>query len=531
MYMSKHVTNRRETPQNVALPGMVLNSTGIGHGFEVTPWVQLERFLILGSENGTYYATERDLTVDNCACVERCIKENPARTVETIAAISDSGRAAKNDFAVFALAMVAGSDNPEARKLALAALPRVARTGTHLFHFLDAIQSFRGWGRGLRTAVGNWYTQRSELSLAQQLFKYQGRDGWTHRDVLRLAHVAPQNMEQESLFGYAVHGTLKPTDTAKPHPAMAWANAAVEVLNASSPAAAAKVIADYKLPREVVPTQLLNHGEVWEALLPHMGLTALVRNLNKMTIVGVLAPLASATEKIAARLTDTEALRSSRIHPVQLLLASRVYGMGHGVYGSLTWRPVPVVVDALEAAFYASFANVTPSNKRFMLGVDVSGSMGTGTIAGAPGITPRVAAAVMAMVTARTEPKYDILGFDRGMRNLGIRASSSLEEVVKAMSINNGGGTDCSVAMSYALEHKLPVDVFAIYTDNETWAGTIHPHQALKKYRERTGIPAKLVVVATTSTRFSIADPSDSGMLDVVGFDAVAPQLISDFAR
>jgi len=34
-----------------------------------------------------------------------------------------------------------------------------------------------------------------------------------------------------------------------------------------------------------------------------------------------------------------------------------------------------------------------------------------------------------------------------------------------------------------------------------------------------------------TSNGFTIADPSDAGMLDVVGFDAAAPALIADFAR
>jgi 60 kDa SS-A/Ro ribonucleoprotein len=33
------------------------------------------------------------------------------------------------------------------------------------------------------------------------------------------------------------------------------------------------------------------------------------------------------------------------------------------------------------------------------------------------------------------------------------------------------------------------------------------------------------------STGFSIADPSDAGMLDVVGFDTNAPKVISDFAK
>jgi 60 kDa SS-A/Ro ribonucleoprotein len=47
----------------------------------------------------------------------------------------------------------------------------------------------------------------------------------------------------------------------------------------------------------------------------------------------------------------------------------------------------------------------------------------------------------------------------------------------------------------------------------------------------KTGIPAKLIVAGMTSTGFSIADPDDGGMLDVVGFDRAAPAVMADFAR
>jgi 60 kDa SS-A/Ro ribonucleoprotein len=33
------------------------------------------------------------------------------------------------------------------------------------------------------------------------------------------------------------------------------------------------------------------------------------------------------------------------------------------------------------------------------------------------------------------------------------------------------------------------------------------------------------------ANKFSIADPDDAGMLDVVGFDAAAPAVIADFTR
>jgi 60 kDa SS-A/Ro ribonucleoprotein len=102
---------------------------------------------------------------------------------------------------------------------------------------------------------------------------------------------------------------------------------------------------------------------------------------------------------------------------------------------------------------------------------------------------------------------------------------------VKAVSNLPFGGTDCALPMLHALEKGLKVDAFVVYTDSETWAGTIHPVQALREYREKTGIPAKLVVVGMVSNGFSIASPNDGGMLDVVGFDAAAPAVIADFIR
>lgn len=77
----------------------------------------------------------------------------------------------------------------------------------------------------------------------------------------------------------------------------------------------------------------------------------------------------------------------------------------------------------------------------------------------------------------------------------------------------------------------MQVETFVTYTDNETWAGHVKPVQALDQYRQRTGIAAKLIVVGMTATGFTIADPGDPGMLDVVGFDASAPGVMSEFAR
>ena len=75
------------------------------------------------------------------------------------------------------------------------------------------------------------------------------------------------------------------------------------------------------------------------------------------------------------------------------------------------------------------------------------------------------------------------------------------------------------------------VSAFVTYTDSETWAGNIHPAQALRQYREEFECNAKAVVVGMTSNGFTLADPNDRGMLDVVGFDTSVPAVVSDFVR
>jgi 60 kDa SS-A/Ro ribonucleoprotein len=160
-------------------------------------------------------------------------------------------------------------------------------------------------------------------------------------------------------------------------------------------------------------------------------------------------------------------------------------------------------------------------------------------IAGIP-LTAREASAALALVQLATEPGSSAVGFAAGadgawdppaIKPLPISPRRRLDDALRVVDEMPMGGTDCAQPMLYALANGLEIDTFVVYTDNETWHGEVHPHQALREYRERTGIPARLVVVGMTATEFSIADPSDAGMLDVAGFDAGVPSLISQFAR
>src|SRR5207249_129449 len=280
-------------------------------------WTRLRRFLILGSEGGSYYASEWTLTRENARAVEECVREDGARAVAEIARVSVEGRAPKNDPALFALAVAASLGDEATRKPALDALPRVARTGTHLFPFASFAQSFRGWGRSLRRAIGRWYAEQSIDALAYQAVKYRQREGITHRDLLRLAHPAGRvsagnptlevSADHERLFEWIVRGG---DIDGLPQLIEGFVRAqAAESLTES-----ASLVREYRLPREALVSEHLASPEVWEALLEDMPMTAMIRNLATLTRVGVAAPRSAGTKKIVAQLGDAERIRRARVH-------------------------------------------------------------------------------------------------------------------------------------------------------------------------------------------------------------------------
>jgi 60 kDa SS-A/Ro ribonucleoprotein len=574
-YLSKYLMSRKATPQSAPLPDakQARNSAG-GYVFELDEWARLERWLLLGSEGGTYYASERELTLENAECVLRCVAADGKRLVETVVAVSLEGRAPKNDPAIFALALALKKGDLDTRRLAADSVSKVCRTGTHLFQLVEAIDCLKGWGRLTRRAVAGWYTRQTPDQLAVSLLKYQQRNGWSTRDVLALSHAGTQapTAAHDAMYRYVVaHGDLSERKVARfkagtrelgeavTYPALPRADLPAlfdgveKAKAATSSKEVAKLIAEYGLPRECVPTEHLNSVEVWDALL-HAGrhgmpIMALVRNLGKMTSVGLLQPLSDASKVVATRLQDEAALKHGRVHPLALLMAARQYARGHGDKGKLAWSPVSTVTAALDASFSLAFRAVVPTNLRWLLALDVSGSMDGGSIAGSS-LTPREAAAAMALVTMNSEAHHHLVGFTSGAagehrigsgRSMHGHLSASLLPLALTprMSVRDAcaytaslpmGGTDCALPMLYAKARKLDVDVFVVFTDNETWAGGVHPIEALKDYRQSSGRAAKLIVVGMTATQFTIADPNDAGSLDVVGFDVAAPQVMSAFA-
>ncbi|TKR87750.1 hypothetical protein L596_012102 [Steinernema carpocapsae] len=572
----------------------VQNNAG-GFVFQVSDETRVRRFLILGTSGGTYYQSEKELTLENIEALKTIIQNGKGgMLISEIVKISVGGRAPRQDPALFALALCAqfnikreGEWNEQERDdykkyvealrtNALHVMPRVCRIPTHLFKFVSYSEMIArqltdgtGWGRGMRNAVSRWYTNKDPEQLVYHVTKYQKREGWSHRDLLRLSHPKtkklPEAKQEEfsNIFKYIVSGKRRwQGEDNKAATSMTeryeYLNCIAELkdlgelkpeqIHEDQTKRVVHLISERNLAREVIPSGFLNSKEVWAAMLPKMPMTALIRNLGKisglkMTLEAnpedakeeeklsdeALEENAKTVKMIVEKLKNKMSLKKAKVHPIQILFALTTYKEGGGYRSKNTWPVNDEIVQALDEAFLLAFDNVTPTKKRICVALDVSGSM-CSPITNS-NLSCREASVAMSSIFLRTEENVECMAFSTTFIELPFMTKkATIDEMTKATSKIDFGSTDCAQPMLWATQKKKPFDAFIVFTDNDTWHGEVHPFEAIKEYRESMGIEdARLIVCGMTSTDFTIADPTDPGMLDVVGFDTAVPNIISDF--
>ncbi|KAI6234105.1 hypothetical protein M3Y99_00844800 [Aphelenchoides fujianensis] len=482
----------------------VQNNAG-GFVFQVSDETRVRRFLILGCESGTYYVNKDELKTENAAALVQLIESGKGDMVlREIHDVTSANRAPKRDQAIYALALCArlnfsldGADEKqkaeyraELQKAAFRLLPVVVRIPTDLFAFLGHCEKISlehgkatGWGRMMRKVVEQWYLSKPPKHLALQMTKYKNRQGYTHRDALRLCHADPHHASDEdrvfydALFYYATQGKLD-EKLQKKLEDYGDEKAAVEAakLKPENAERCAELIREFGLVREHVPTELLNDATVWKALLENMPLIAMIRNLGKLSALGLIDGRDPQNEqyvdKVCGDLLNEQKLKKTGVHPMAILLALGVYKAGKSLLGKQTFTSNP------------RFANVKPTGKRFCVALDVSGSMSC-QIAGTL-LSCREGAIGLALVTHRVEENVEVVAFCGHLTEIHLDKDTTFAQFHDKIYNLSFGTTDCSLPMIWAKQNKKEFDVF-------------------------------------------IVNPTDPGMLDVVGFDSSSPQLISEF--
>jgi Mg-chelatase subunit ChlD len=640
----------------------------------VTPQVKLIRSLRLGlgARVGVSEAQARAAFI---ALVQEMVARN-VDVVEILRVIGTSPAPPKPEATLLALALVTGSKVDAQRRKLGSVLNAIVRTPTQLFQYIACCKEVGvGWGRFQRSMVAGWYKNKKPLGLAQAATKMWNRNGYTHHDVLRLAHPrlhpkepkceagdgvsASENLADPSpnvahpavtdetqalslVFSYFKKRGLskieegflpkeyvlaqvlhkEPAETSVDHlehdfelvdlddedssdefvmpssaavssslasrprqsPIAACANylAAVELMRAMVPPDSAQsvskadsqkksqsmksregqahqgqhsrssefaghaggrvgqsaaddirlacaLILKYKLAREHVPTHMMDSRDVWMALLQNMGATAVLRNLNKLTSLGLLSEGSPGLALVLKKLRDLPGLQQARVGPLDILVAADVYSQGAGDLGKLTWTPQPLVVSALDDCFSAYTLhlaqNAVQSKYKVLLGIDLRASM----LVKVGSTTGRKAAAATALVWKRLNPHWRFVAFgENGCIPIEIDSGTSLVECLSLFDSMTPGPADIGSLLSDAADKLEVYDAIVAFTSQGSFRSSEPLEDQMSLYRQivKCNDAALFSVTMSATSSCTIETDADSGLHDCVFSSSLLEELL-----
>lgn len=212
-----------------------------------------------------------------------------------------------------------------------------------LFRVVVDARKKRGWGRALRSAVAAWYSNRPVAEVAADILKCPEHDGWTHRDLLRLAHPTPATPAHNALFQWAADGELGHLATPDLVAGELRQVYAVDRLKSTGEECEAlSLVERYALTHEMVPAEWKRSPAIWESLLTTMSYSDIVGNLVALADSGLLVEESPATALVVARLIDRRRGENSGLTSEDLARARAGYARHP--------RAIRVVVEALDTA-------------------------------------------------------------------------------------------------------------------------------------------------------------------------------------
>jgi 60 kDa SS-A/Ro ribonucleoprotein len=409
-----------------------VNEAG-GLAYRLPPKHALAQLAATGCLSGTYYADADAQLTTLVGLTEQVEDRYLAQT-----ALYARARGLMKDMPA-ALLVPLSKRNPA---LFRQVFPRVIDNGRMLRTFFQFVRSGqfgrRSLSYALQKAIQHWL---NEASVGTLLSASVGNDP-SLRDVLRLARPTPKDNARRALFGW-----LTGKDPEKWAPATT-ADLPVEVQDlvafrkAQTEEEQIAILARSRFRWDLVADTILG-PTVWKAITRQMGPQALRMNLNTLLRHGVFEDAEMVTY-VAERLSDAAEVRRARQFPYQYLAAYLNADSG-----------VPEEVRrGLEAAAENACGNIPELPGPVVVGLDVSGSMGSAVTGRGKGTASKMrcvdVAALFAAAIVRRNPGSVIVPFDTTAYRVTVDAEVTILDLSRRLAGYGGGGTDCSVPLAHA---------------------------------------------------------------------------------
>lgn len=500
---------------------MVKNNAG-GYAFDDGPFGAIYRFVMLGIDNGTYYVSPSALSLRLMKAFEEYLDPHSEkaemgmrvkRFMQLLLYGTNSSMRKRNVLSAYAIGLTLMPD--EYRNMAYKEFNKIVNTGSDLLYFMAYTRNLgRGVGKGLRRAISRWYNGRDFDQIDYQLAKYTSRQGFHHRDVIRLAHPAPNSDELSAVFKYLLRGGTPPSFSRFHHIERL---SQVDNLNELM-----EIVIKHNLSWEMIPTNPWHKmPEFWERMLDHLPWNAFLRHLRRyinywIAEKGEYAGFDKAIERL-----DKVNKEKLHVHPGRILDA----------HIALVDLRIEKVTEALKGAFFRGFERVKPTDISIGIGTDTSGSMFYAALFDkAIAINATLEKAIKNTETVFFKSNAYIPKLTMSISDLAFAGPFPINaHKLRRLGIKPGH-TNAASVIEHFLEKGSRHDAIVIITDEETWLGK-HPSRVFEKYQKRVNPNAKLVVITLSPAGRPMTDPSKADQVTVVGWTPDIAKIVVNFAR
>lgn len=386
------------------------------------------------------------------------------------------------------------------------AFPCVIQTPNDLKDFVAICHSkqYRGMGRAVKKAVGDWLAGMSEY----HAIKYgSDKSDWSLRDILRLVRPKPGDARAQIMFRWLVKGELEceglPQITCYERAKRAETTHDLLLL-----------IKEGRLPWEVISNhvgQFENKADIWQAMARQMPYFALLRNLRNIwtqTHSDILAA------EVAKTISDPERIAKAKVLPFRYVVA----------YGELP-DDIPLRVKrAVNDALEASFVNMPELPGTVCIAPDVSGSMHSP--AGTSKLSMVGVAAIFAAALMKAAPDSIVLPFEEDVVRINLNPADSIMTTAQRLTAIGGGGTSLCAPVEELIRRQQKVDMFIGITDNEEWVGRGFL-KAWRQYKRTIAPEARAFLLTLVPTRSAPVPETERGVHFIYGWNDTVLQYIA----
>lgn len=471
--------------------------------YALTAREALAQYAVTGTFNDTFYAgagEQLESVMALAADVE------PAFLAKL--AIYAAEQAHMKDMPIMLLSFLSGLESDAFAR----AFPRVVKSGRMLRGFVQVMRSGATGRKSLGTRPKKMVQAWIESRTVEQFLQSMVGNDPSLPDVIRMVHPKPRDEERAALYAWAIG---KPYDVS------------------ALPAQVKAFEAFKRNPRLALPpvpfqmlTSLALTKQQWAEVALNGSWQMLRQNLNTFTRKGVFE-LKGMAERVAAKLSNPEAVRKARVLPYELLIAWQ-----------MTRTSIPAVVsNALQDAMEIAISAVPSVKGHVVLCPDVSGSMVSPVTGYRKGATTAVrcidVAALVAASFLRRNRYARVLPFEDHVVNVELNSHDSIVTNASKLAAIKGGGTNCAAPLKELADQKAKVDLVVFISDNQSWMdahGGGHATGMMAQWAriKRHNPAAKLVCLDIQPYVETPAMGKD--VLNIGGFSNAVYRAIADFA-